>query len=410
MAFVDLDIFSLTDEEKAIQETARKFSAEVLRPASIELDKLPSAEDVIADGSVLWEVFRKYRKLDFHKMMYPEEFGGLGLSGLASALVGEQLGWGSSDLAVSLGASGIPFFLAMLAPDPELQKLAVEYAEDEDAKLIGCWAITEPDHGSDWILAGSEEGSNPDVAPSVRAVLDGDEYVINGQKAAWVSNATIATHAALFVGLDPALGMHGTAVALIPLDMPGITKGKPLEKMAKRALNQGEIFFDDLRIPASYMVSTDPDVNAMVGERILAAANAGMGSLYTGVAQAAFDEAFAYARERIQGGKPIIEHQNIKLRLFDMFRRVEAARSLSRRAVVYNSLADMPAPQYSIAAKTFCTETAFKVASDAIQVLGGVGLTREYHVEKLFRDARAGMIEDGVNETLSLGGMDRLCE
>lgn len=410
MAFVDLDIFSLTDEEKAIQSTAKKFSAEVLRPASIELDKLPTAEDVIADGSVLWEVFRKYRKLGFHKMMYPEEFGGIGLSGLASALVGEQLGWGASDLAVSLGASAIPFFLAMFAPDPELQKLAIRYTEDDDAKLIGCWAITEPDHGSDWILAGSEEGRDPNVAPSVRAVLDGDEYVINGQKSAWVSNATIATHAALFIGLDPSLGMHGTAVALIPLDMPGITRGKPLEKMAKRALNQGEIFFDDLRIPAGYIVTTDPDVNAMVGERILAAANAGMGSLYTGVAQAAFDEAFAYAKERVQGGKPIIEHQNIKLKLFDMFRQVEAARSLSRRTVVYNSLADMPAPQYSIAAKTFCTETAFKVASEAIQILGGVGLTREYHVEKLFRDARAGMIEDGVNETLALGGMERLCE
>ena len=199
------------------------------------------------------------------------------------------------------------------------------------------------------------------------------------------------------------------SIAAIALDYPGITRGKPWDKLGQRALNQGEIFFDDVRIPRQNVVCSDPTRYRMEWERTLAGANAGMGVLFVGVAQAALDEALRYAGERIQGGKVIFEHQSVKARLFDMFTQVEAARSLARRASLYNfNNPTAPALQYSIASKIFSTETAFRVASQAIQIFGGIGLSRDSVIEKIFRDARMAMIEDGVNETLALAGAEKL--
>jgi alkylation response protein AidB-like acyl-CoA dehydrogenase len=295
--------------------------------------------------------------------------------------------------------------MAALIPNPLLQEMARAYAEDREGKLIGCWAITEPDHGSDWVHGGDD----PRWGPSVTGVLKGDEYIVNGQKAAWVSNGTIATHAVFHVGLDPSKGMMGQGLALIPLDLPGISRGKPLDKIGQRSLNQGEIFFEDARIPKDYMVFT-PEMGIMegMGETILAGANGGMAIVFAGLAKAAFDEAYNYAEERIQGGVPIIEHQNIRLKLFRMFSLVEAARAAARRMTLYNAVNLPPSGVHAVACKCFSTETAFQVASEAIQILGGNGLSREYPVEKMFRDARASMIEDGVNESLALSAFQYL--
>jgi nitroreductase/NAD-dependent dihydropyrimidine dehydrogenase PreA subunit len=160
------------------------------------------------------------------------------------------------------------------------------------------------------------------------------------------------------------------------------------------------------------MIASDPRTFNLMSNVQLALANGWMGQLFGGTALAAFEEALEYAKNRIQGGKASIEHQNIKLKLFDMFVSVEAARSLARRVAVYNShLLDQsqsPTVHYAMASKIFSTETAFKVASEAIQVFGGYGLSKEFHVEKIFRDARAAMIEDGANETLAIGGADKL--
>jgi len=405
--FVELDL-DLTEEQRAVKDAARDFFSEVWHPTSVALDRLENPEDVIAEDSVLWDAIGQTYKLGYHKMGMPEEFGGLGMDSVTRTLVSEEMGRASADLAICLGAGGMPFSLAMLSPDPQVQDLARQYCDDTEGKMIGCWAITEPDHGSDWIMYGEKETESPKCAAQVRARLEGDEYVISGQKAAWVSNGTIATHASLFVNLDVEHGMHGSGIAIIPLDLPGIRRGKPLDKLGQRALNQGEIYFNDVRIPKSYMLCFDPTMFQMMTDQILATANAGMGVLFVGLAQAALDEALQYAKTRVQGGKPIIEHQNIKLKLFDMFSRVEAARSLSRRVALYNDVTMPPALHYSIASKTFSTETAFHVASEAIQIFGGNGLSKEYHIEKIFRDARAAMIEDGVNETLAIGGASRL--
>jgi alkylation response protein AidB-like acyl-CoA dehydrogenase len=291
---------------------------------------------------------------------------------------------------------------AKLVGRPEL----VERFASPDHPEIGCWAITEPDHGSDTLAFDQPHFGDPSIRANCIATKDGDEWVIRGQKAAWVSNGTIATVAALFCTIDPSQGFKGGGVALVPLDLLGVSRGAPLDKLGQRALNQGEIFFDDVRIPSEYMV-VGSDAYSTVVELVLATANAFMGTTFVGVARAAYEHALEYSRQRVQGGVPIFQHQNVKSKLFRMFSQVEAARSLSRRVMLYNST-QPPLVQYSIASKTFCTQTAFEVASQALQIFGGNGLSREYPVEKLLRDARASMIEDGCNDLLGLVGAEKL--
>jgi alkylation response protein AidB-like acyl-CoA dehydrogenase len=203
---------------------------------------------------------------------------------------------------------------------------------------------------------------------------------------------------------SPDRGPAGGVVALIPLDRPGVTRGKPLNKLGQRALNQGEIFFDDVRLSDDYIIVPEVAYSHVL-DSVLAGANAFMGATFTGVARAAFEEGLSYARERVQGGKPIAEHQAIQLKLMEMFTRVECARALSRAAMVYNAVT-----QHSMAAKVFCTQVAFDVASDALQVHGGYGLAKGMLVEKLIRDARAALIEDGTNEVLSLAAARKIID
>jgi alkylation response protein AidB-like acyl-CoA dehydrogenase len=400
MTFRDIDV-NLNAETRAILEQVKKFGMQVMRPAGIELDKLHKPEEVIAPGSVLWDVFKGFRELGLHTLEIPKALGGLAedVDPMAKLLIAEQLGYADAGLAISMGVASLPFNYAALFPIPEMQQLVRDFCEDKESKMIGCWAITEPDHGTDWTLGGAD----PKCGPSVRAVPDGDEYIVNGEKSAWVSNGTIATHTLLQLGLDPARGMQGQGLAIIPLDLPGISKGKPLDKMGQRPLNQGSIIFDNVRVPKKYMVVSNPDmINAARGLG-LARVNGGMAVVFAGLAKAAFDEAFRYAKERVQGGEPIFEHAVIKLKLMKMFTAVEAARANARRMSIFNQLNPLsPSVAHAVGAKCLSTETATTVAGEAIQILGGFGLAREFPVEKMFRDARTAMIEDGVNDALAL--------
>jgi alkylation response protein AidB-like acyl-CoA dehydrogenase len=395
----------LTDEQVHLREEAHRFAAEVLRPAAMELDGL-SPEEVIAPQSRLRDVFRQVYKAGYHLRSFPPELGGAGLSGMDAWLVGEEFGWGNAGLSISIGVTAMPFRFAAMVGNPDLMReVVMPYVEDTEGKYIGCWCATEPAHGSDAILY-SGEYSRPDIHFDCMARLDGDEWVINGQKSAWVSNGTIATHTLAFLCVEPSMGMMGTGVAVVPLNVPGVTKGKPLNKLGQRALNQGEIFFDDVRIPRYYML-LEPGSFGVAGEAVLAGANAGMSATFSGVARAAVEEALSYAQQRIQGGVPITEHQLVQRKLFDMFARLEAARSLSRLANRRLSTGK-PTLHYSIAAKVFCTQTAFELASDAVQILGGMGLAKGMLVEMLLRDARSSLIEDGANDVLALSGFRAL--
>jgi alkylation response protein AidB-like acyl-CoA dehydrogenase len=400
MTYCDIDM-NISSEAKVILNEVKKFSMDVMRPAGIQLDKLHDPEEVIAKDSVLWDVFKGFRELGLHTMQIPKTCGGLAEENdpLASVLIAEQLGYADAGLAISMGVACMPFNYAAMFPIPEMQQLARDFCEDKEGKLIGCWAITEPDHGTDWSLG----GNNPKCGPSVKAVLKSDEYIVNGEKSSWVSNGTIATHALLHVALDPSRGMQGQGLAIIPLDLPGISRGKPLDKMGQRPLNQGSIIFQDARIPKKYMVIPVPDfINASKGQG-LATVNGGMSIVFAGLAKAAFDEAFTYAKQRVQGGVPLYEHPTIKLKLMKMFMMVEAARANVRRMAMYNLQNPLaPSVTHAVAAKCLSTETATTVASEAMQILGGYGLAKEFLVEKMYRDARASMIEDGVNEALAI--------
>jgi len=399
MSSIDLESV-LSDDERAIQERVHTFAAEVMRPAGIALDALADPEDVVADGSILWDVYKKHDELGLEAIADPDSGFTPIQQARLRAIISEEMGWGDSGLAISFGVDSFPRTMALMSGNPELIE---RYGKPG---IRGCWAITEPGHGSDQIRFATD----PQIAtlgkPNCIARQDGDDWVIDGQKSAWVSNGTIAEAAALFCAIDRGEGIVGVGGFLVPLDDPAVSRGKALDKIGQRALNQGEIFFDGLRVPAMNLL-VPPEAFAMAGDVGLSQANSGMGATFVGVAQAALDLALDYAKERIQGGVPIFEHQSVQARLFDMFRKVEAARGLSRRVLEYNAV-NMPKLQYAIASKVTSTTTAFEVASGAIQIFGGNGLSREYPVEKLMRDARASMIEDGCNDVLGLQAAVRL--
>ncbi len=396
----DLEI-TLTDQELAIRDTARRFAAEVMRPAGQTLDRLPSPAAVIAKDSVLWDVFEKYRALQLDVLDGDGDADPAQQARLRF-LVSEELGWGDAGLAISLGVSGFHKMFARMSGRPAL----MERFGGTDSRDIGCWAVTEPDHGSDSLTVTEPHFGDPKLKANCVARREGDFYRIDGQKSAWVSDGTIATVATLFCTVDPSQGFKGGGVCLVPLDLPGVSRGQPLDKLGQRALNQGEIFFDGVRIPADYMI-VGPDAYATVVEAVLTLANASMGAIFVGLARAALEHALDYAKQRVQGGVPIIAHQSVKARIFRIFMNVEAARALAWRVMLYNTT-HPPLVQYSIASKVFCTTTAFEAASSALQIFGGNGLSREYPVEKLLRDARAAMIEDGCNDVLSLVGAAKL--
>ena len=205
----------------------------------------------------------------------------------------------------------------------------------------------------------------------------------------------------LFFGTDPSMGLAGGGIAIADLTDKGVTRGKPLEKIGQRDLPQGEIYFDDVRVPKERIFSLSDSYEQMT-DLVLGAANAHMAIMCVGGARAAFEETLKYTQERVQGGKLLCEHQDVKRRLAEMFISIEAARQLSRNVMMYNLWDFPPNTTYSMAAKVYCSRVAFDVAQNCLQIFGGNGLTKEYVIEKLFRDITSTRIEDGSNESLTL--------
>lgn len=400
MSFIDLET-GLSEEDLAVRDMAHKFAAEVLRPAGQALDRMQDPAQVIAPSSVLWDVFKKYHALEFSTLITDESIDPLKKARMM-CLINEELAWGDVGLAITLGLCQFHVPWVRHTQDRDL----IARFCNPSAPTIGCWALTEPDHGSDTLMLSEPHFSDPASKPNCSARKDGNSYVISGQKAAWVSNGSIADMAVLFCTVDKSMGMKGGGIFLVPLDLPGVSRPRPLDKLGQRSLNQGEIFFDEVRVPENYMV-LGPNLYTIGLETMLCHANAGMGQIFVGLARAAYDYALAYAKQRVQGGVPIFQHQNVRSRLFKMFTKVEAARALARRVAHYNA-GGAPKVQHCIASKVLCTNTAFEVASEAVQIFGGNGMSREYPIEKIFRDARASLIEDGCNEVLSIIGGSKL--
>lgn len=399
---------TLTPEHEQLKATVHAFARDVLRPAAIRLDRLCDPAAVIAPDSELWSTLRAAYQAGFHTALIPREAGGMGLSGLALHIALEELGWGSADFAAALAVAGFPYASVAGTGDAALiDELVKPFVADTAAERVGCWAITEPSHGSDHFMAGTPQFHDRAISGEVVARADGDEWVITGRKASWVSNGTIATHGIVYLTVDGSRGLAGGGVAFVPFDLPGVSKEPPLDKLGQRALNQGGIIFDGVRIPRRYLI-VGPDAYETVLRQTLVLTNAAMGAIFTGVARAAYEEALRCARTRVQGGRPICEHQLVQKHLFDMFVKVQNCRLISRQAFVYNDGSRPPALEYSVASKVYVTQAAYEVADTALQLFGGRGLSRDFYVEKLYRDARASLIEDGCNDVLTLVGAGEL--
>ena len=389
----------LSDEESAVQAGVHRFAKEVLRPLGAQLDTMTAA-DVIAPGSPYYSVFTEYAKLGLDPAMLAELPPDIAIR--MESLIGEELGWGDAGLAVSLIVAGFPMQMAAVMGNQELVDLCTG--------RIGCWMITHPDKGSDVTMV--------DVRPELPAGqqgnkgnmwgrLQGEEIVINGQCSAWVSNGAVAQVALGYLSAEYEDGFfardgnpYGMAV-IIPLDLPGVSKGKPLEKIGQRALPQGEIYFDNVRVPKRFAVALKDDY---YGNMTSAWSFAGthMAQTFTGVARAGFEMALQYCHERKQGGRTLMDHQLTRYRLGDMLRRVELCRSVARRSLAYARLSPQTHPYVTAAGKVTVTQEAMKVVDEAFQLFGGAGMSREYPIEKLYRDTRVALIEDGENTILTM--------
>ena len=394
----------LPDVASEFQGALHGFAENVMRPIGQRLDRL-SADEVCAEDSEFWDFRKQYVDL------------GIGMEAIASMeaeelaivfpLIFEELGWGDAGLAISAAAGILPAYMSAKFGRLDLLQ---KYPDT----MLGCWGITEPDHGTDSLDASAQifHAAGTYGRPSCVARVTDSKVIINGQKSAWVSNAPVADICILYCAAETADGVdpYRGVTVLVPMDADGVSRGNPLEKMGQRALPQGEVFFDNVEVDIDNLLAAPEDYKKAV-YCIHTEANTLMGAIFTGCARSAYELAYTYAHERKQGGVPIIRHQDVAKRVFHMARKVEIARALTHRVLAHNFLQPKPALQAAMMAKVTATSHAFEVASDAIQMFGGNGVTLEYPVEKIFRDARSSLIEDGCNEVLAIkGGMNMIDE
>jgi alkylation response protein AidB-like acyl-CoA dehydrogenase len=392
---------------ESIRDEAHRFAREIMRPAAMKIDRMADPHSVVSDDSPLWPALKAAYGLGYHRAALPRKFGGLGLPPVGLHAVLEELGWGSAGIALGLMASSFPAIAVVADGRPEMIKRFVKpFAANRDASWIGCWALSEPRHGSDHFMVGTDEFRYPSVSGQLVARADGQSYILDGFKASWVTNGGIATHALCSVAIEPSKAARG--FLMIPLDLPGISRGEPTAKIGQREMNQGSIVFENVKVPRNLMLKGEGYEHDVT--RLLALAHSSMAAIMTGTARAAYEEALDHSKRRDQGGRRISEHQLIQKSLFEMFSEVEACRAFSRATLIYNWAGTNPSMEGAIAAKTFCTRTAFDVANRAIQIFGADGLSTGNLIEKLFRDARVSLIEQGVNEALEIAGARQIIQ
>jgi len=397
--------FTLPEEVERIQQMTRDFARNEVRPAGIEIDRIPDPESAYT-GDRMRRLLSSAYEIGFHKLNLPKEVGGLGAPAMTNVVVQEELAVGDAGIASHFLVAPMIAGISAGAQDrhPFYKDYLQEFVEDTKGQHSGAWAITEPHHGSDLF-----EFGEPSIRFEATATRDGDDYVVNGQKSAFVSNGWLADALLLMVNMDSAPGMENTITFAIPGDLPGISRGKPLNKLGLRGLNQAEIFFDNVRIPPEFVVLPPGPAYKVMIERIVTGGNTAVGTLAVGVARAAYEEALAYAKTRVQGGRRICEHETIKLKLFDAYRQIEAARALLWKSswLVANGTPHLPT---AMAARTMASDMAMRVTADMVQVFGGYGISKEHPVEKFYRDAKLLQIMDGTNEMVSLKAADQLIE
>ena len=371
-------IFELNEEQMAIQKMARDFA---------EKEIMPYARDLDEKEEFPWEILRKLHSVGLHDLAVPEEYGGPGIDSLSYSLIIEQISRGCAGVTVTSSANGNSLALyPLLIGGNEEQKQRFLLPICEKGDLVS-FSLTEPDAGSDI----------SSVATTARR--DGNDYIINGTKC-FITNAGCSNYHTVFANVVDGSGAKMLSVFMLEDSMPGIIKGKKEKKMGLRCSNTAELFFEDVRVPKDNLIGKEGD-GFKLAMKTLDMARPSVGAISLGIAQAAFEAAVEYSKGRIQFGKPISHNQGIQFMLADMATKIEAARLLVYQA---SWLKDkfykegVPFTKKAAFAKVYASDVAMQVTTDAVQIFGGYGYSREYMVEKYMRDAKIMQIFEGTNQ------------
>ncbi len=364
--------FDLDDEQQALQATARRFARDEVAPVAGELD---------AASKFPRELIQKAWELGLTNTAVPESCGGLGLSIVDATLIVEEIAWGCAGIATSVMTNDLALTPILVGGSPEQQQEWV--APFVDQFRLAAFCLSEPAAGSD--VAGLQ----------LHAKKDGDDYVLEGTKC-WITNGGEADLFTVFATLDRDSRHKGICAFVVPADTKGVEVGKKEDKMGQRASDTRVIHFDGARVPSAQRLGAEGE-GFKIAMQTLDLSRPLIASLGTGIAQRALDESLGYAGEREAFGGPIADFQAVQFMLADMAKEVEAARLLVRQSA-WCLDQGLPASKYSSMAKCFATDAAMKASTDAVQIFGGNGYTREYPVEKLMRDAKLMQIYEGTNQ------------
>ncbi len=365
---------TLSPEQQQIRDMVRDFAESEIRPGVVHREK---------HGEFPHEVIRKMGELGLLGMMIPEEYGGAGLDCLSYVLAIEEVArvCPSTAVIMSVTNSVCCYPIWKFGTEAQRQEILRPLAAGE---AIGGYALTEPQSGSD---AGSQK---------TRAVRDGDSWVINGAKA-WITNAGVGRTFVVMASTDPEKGRKGISAFLVDEGTPGFRVGAPEDKMGLRASKTAAIFLEECRVPSSRMLGQEGE-GFKIAMTTLDHSRIGIAAQAVGVGQSALEESLAYSKTRQSFGVPIGQHQAIQFSLADMATKIDASRLLTWRAAILSGVAGSRFSTESSMAKLFASETANEVAAKAVQVFGGYGYSREYAVERIYRDARVLTIYEGTSE------------
>ncbi len=366
--------FALTPEQRELRALAREFAEKEIRPHAAEHD-----EQQTHPG----EIIAQAHELGLMNLHLPASLGGAELSCFDGMLVGEELNWGCSGIGTSIVANGLAAGPILVAGTEEQQRRWLAPLVDEP--LLGCFGLTEPGAGSD--VSGIQ----------TTAERRGDAYVVNGSKM-FITNAGHASWMVVFASTDRSKGHKGLSAFVVPMDAEGVTIEKKLDKMGQRATDTSAVAFQDVVVPIADRLGEEGE-GFKIAMQTLDFTRPGTAIGAVGVAQAAFELAVDYAKERVQFGMPIAMNQGVNFLVADMATEIEAARLLCWQAAwMIDQGHGRKATKYSSFAKRFAADTAMKVTTDAVQVFGGYGYMKEVPVEKLMRDAKLFQIYEGTSQ------------
>jgi butyryl-CoA dehydrogenase len=363
----------LSQEQKLLQKSVREFAESEVRPLAKELDET---------GQFPRELFNKAAQLGLTGVAFPEDQGGAGFDHTAYAIVIEEISRCCASTAVILSVQNSLFCdpIHRYGTEEQKKRFLVPFTRGE---RIGCYALTEP-----------QAGSNA-AALQTKAVRKGDKYLLTGTKA-WITNGGVADAAIAYVNTDPAKGEKGITALVVERGTPGFTVGKEEKKLGINATACSELIFTDCEVPEGNRIGNEGEgykvaLSTLDGGRIGIAAQA------TGIAQGAFEAALKWSQQRTAFGHPIAEFQAIQFMLADMVTEIDAARLLVRKAA-WKQDSGARFSLEAATAKLFASEMATRVAHKAIQIHGGYGYSKEYPVERAYRDARITEIYEGTSE------------